>query len=464
MVSILGFTKEVNAATAHFYEAEYISGIYIKKIPSHAQVTYYQEARFFRETGTNNFAYCAEPFSVFVGNPSYEPTLNPNNLSAAQKERISLLAHYGYGYKNHTEDKWYAITQFMIWQAADPSATFYFTDKVNGEKITIFTNEMNELNQMVTNYQKNPSMTNQTYSIVEEETLTIHDNNNVLNYYKSNNPNVKIENNNLIVNGLKEGEYTVTLSRKDTFHNKPVIFYHSNDYQDLVETGDLEAKNVQLKIKVKETSLTITKVDKDTKTIKPSGDATLEGATYELYDEKNQLITTLTIGEDSIATLHNLKYGKYYLKEIEAGEGYKIDDTIYPFEVTEETTHIDLILENEVIKKKIILHKQYGSKNDFHPEEKIQFNIYNKNNELVATITTNHLGIAEIELPYGKYTIKQVNSTPGYDKIFPIDLEIKDEVLVTYELKDYKIPVPNTSNQKKSILTLILELIQQILC
>ena len=35
-----------------------------------------------------------------------------------KKTKISMIAHFGYGYKNHTDVKWYAITQFMIWQAA----------------------------------------------------------------------------------------------------------------------------------------------------------------------------------------------------------------------------------------------------------------------------------------------------------------------------------------------------------
>ena len=36
----------------------------------------------------------------------------------------------------------------MIWQAADPTGNFYFTDGLNGPRITAYTNEMNEINNL----------------------------------------------------------------------------------------------------------------------------------------------------------------------------------------------------------------------------------------------------------------------------------------------------------------------------
>ena len=43
-------------------------------------------------------------------------------------ERISLLAYYGYGYEGHSDQKWYAITQVMIWRTTNPESDIYFTD------------------------------------------------------------------------------------------------------------------------------------------------------------------------------------------------------------------------------------------------------------------------------------------------------------------------------------------------
>ena len=66
---------------------------------------------------------------MFNENGTYQETINPSNLSQSQKDRIILIAHFGYNYKNHTEIKWYAITQMMIWQEADTSGRSYFKMK-----------------------------------------------------------------------------------------------------------------------------------------------------------------------------------------------------------------------------------------------------------------------------------------------------------------------------------------------
>lgn len=54
--------KQVHANTTTFYEGEYAGKIYINKYDRQTRKTYFQRARFFRETTTNIEAYCIEPF------------------------------------------------------------------------------------------------------------------------------------------------------------------------------------------------------------------------------------------------------------------------------------------------------------------------------------------------------------------------------------------------------------------
>ena len=63
---------------------------------------------------------------------------------------------------------------------------------------------------------------------------------------------------------------------------------------------------------------------------------------------------------------------------------------------------------------------------------------------LIKTIITDKNGKASIILQYGKYTIKQMTTTEGFEKIEPIELDIKDTKKEEFTLKDYKIPVPDT--------------------
>ena len=198
-------------ASSSFYEAEYIDGIYMNKQKAGSSTIYYQKARFFRQSGTNRFAYCIDPFTFFQEGSSYETTITPSNLTQTQKEQISLIAYFGYGYKNHTDAKWYAITQFMIWKEADPTGNFYFTDGLNGTKIERFTQEMNEINNLINNYKKNTSLNGKTYTIIENQQFSVEDTNKVLSTYKSSNNNFKIQGNKLTATNLKEGVYTINL-------------------------------------------------------------------------------------------------------------------------------------------------------------------------------------------------------------------------------------------------------------
>lgn len=431
-------------ASSSFYEGEYIDDIYMNKRKEGSNTTFYQKARFFRQTGTNHYAYCIEPFSFFQSDSSYESTVNPSMLSTAQKERISLIAHFGYGYHNHQDNKWYAITQFMIWQAADPTGDYYFTDRLNGTRIEKFTQEIAEINNLISNYLKNPSIENKEYLLIEGQSLNIADENRVLNNYVSTHELFQIKENHLQSLPLKEGKYNIKLTRDQKVYNKPIIFYQAQNSQALVETGDLPAKASQLTVKVIKTEIDITKIDKDTKTTQASGSAKLEGAIYQLYDSNKQPLQKITINKEKKATLQNLPLGTYYLKEVQAGTGYQLDSEIYKFEITETNPRVQLLLENEVIKKKIKIKKTYDEENPQN-EAFITFDIYDEDNKKVASITTDENGEAEITLPYGTYYIKQVNSTAGYHKVTDFKIVVENTEPEIYNLTDYKIKVPNTN-------------------
>ena len=455
---LVSWIQPVKAETATFYEAEYIDGIYMSKYNFTTKTTYYQKARFFRKNGTNEFAYCIEPFSFFNESQTYESTLTPNNLSQSQIDKISKIAHFGYGYKNHTDAKWYAITQMMIWQAADGSGNYYFTDTLNGNAISAYLVEMNEINNLINNYGILPSFANKTFTMVENHSIVLEDQNKVLNEFKSTDSNISIQNNQLTINNLKEGNYNFIMEKQENIYNEPYIFYQSNNSQNLIKTGNLNKLETKIKIKVIKTIIELSKIDKDTQSITPKGDAILDGAIFSLYNQNNKKIEDLII-KDNQAIIHNINFGKYYLKETKPGKGYTLNDNTYEIIVSENNSKISLVLENKVIEKKIIIKKEYGENNSFFKEKNITFNILNTQNEIIDTITTNEEGIAEITLPYGEYQIIQVNTTEGYSKVDPINITVTDNIEELIELKDYKIAVPNTKINQKNYLYYLLQIL-----
>ena len=448
----------VKANINSFYEGEYIDNIYMNKVKNNT--IYYQKARYFRQKNTNNPIYCIEPFAIFNENSIYQETSHITNLSKAQEERISLLSYYGYNYKNHTDEKWYAITQLLIWKEADPNADYYFTDSLNGNKISKFENEINELYNIVNNHDIKPSFNNKTFYMSYNNAIAIKDNNNILKDYTVKSNNAQISNNNLTAQNLEIGTHKITLEKKQNY-NSLLTFYESNTSQDLVTIGNLKPIIATLNIIVQKTNVEIKKIDKDNKTTVPSGDASLLGSTFELYNSANQKIKDIIIDKDTI-NIDDLNYGKYYIKEKNPGTGYKLNNQIYTFEITNNNPNIKLEIDNEVIKKKITIKKLYGTENNFIPEKNISFNIYN-NEKFITTIKTNEDGIATITLPYGKYTIKQLTTTEGYQKVEPLQIIVDNEEDKTIILKNYKINVPNTStnNKENNLLKLIIKLICQ---
>lgn len=421
----------------------------MNKYDYNSHITYFQKARFFRKTNTNEFAYCIEPFSIFNENSKYESTTTPYNLSESQIDKISKIAHFGYGYKNHTDPKWYAITQFMIWKES-ANGDYYFTDSLNGNRIDKFNDEMNEINNLINNYNKIPHF-NKEYTIISGNNLILEDN---FENIKITGDNQILENNKLVINPTKEGIYTYNLVKEDNTNNKPYIFYQSSNSQNLIETGNIPNLSTSFKVNVLKTEIELTKIDKDTKSIIPKGEASLDGAIYSLYDENNNLIKDLII-ENNQSIINNIPLGKYYIKEKQAGIGYLLDTNIYEINITKEKTKHQVIVENKVIEKTITIEKKYGDNNTFKSEENISFEIYNNNYERISTITTNNLGIAQITLPYGTYTIKQINTTDGYKKVDDINItidNIEDELI---ELKDLKIEVPNTSTNNYILLLIL---------
>lgn len=456
LLTILGLytisITNVNAK-ATFYEAEKIDNIWTKSVKK--KETHFQKARFYRRVSDNKPAYCVEPFLFFNENSTYDEILNPNNITQETWNKMSLIAHFGYGYENHTDNKWYAITQLMIWKEADKDGDFYFTDKLNGSKINIFEEEQQEIYNLIENYLKTPNI-KQEINLVENKSITLTDTNNVLNDYEITTKidNIKIENNNITISNLKEGNYVVNLKKKNSLHNEASIYYYNAESQNLMTAGDMNTNNIEIKLHVKKTKIEITKHDSKTKSKTPSGDGKLEGAVYGIYKENNELVGKLTIKKDCKANIENIEYGKYIIKEIKAPTGYELDNKTYEVNLNESNNIINLIVENKIIEKKVKIHKEYSNTNMTLPEEGIIFEIYDIKNNLYKTVTTDALGNIEVILPFGEYKIIQKNTTEGYNKVEPFNVSInkdynEDEI---YNLMDYEIKVPNTySNKKENI-------------
>ena len=111
-----------------------------------------------------------------------------------------------------------------------------------------------------------------------------------------------------------------------------------------------------------------------------------------------------------------------------------------------------LILDDEI--KEISIIKYMGDKNKKAPEENIKFQIF-ENGSLIKEVTTDKKGKVKFSLPYGKYKIKQINSTVGYKFVNDFVIEINNNISETYELLDLKIPDAGVKNNNFIFLILV---------
>ena len=413
------------------WPSEYISNIYIKKARPDGY-TKYQQARFIRRSEDNAFVYCVQPYTDIDNNLPYYNVERSDyarvlGFSDAQWERISLLAYYGYGYEGHSDQKWYAITQVMIWRTTNPESDIYFTDTLNGNRVSRFDGEMAELESLVANHYKAPRFQDNIVMPIGS-TITLNDSNNVLSNFRvasATNVNASVNGNTLTVTATKVGDATINLQKSATKYELPPIVYFKDGSQNVFRVGNYDPVRTNLKIKVVGGKVTPEKYDVETKTKQAQGEATLDGAIYGIYK-----IDGTKIGTVSSNTTSNYlpELGRFYLLEEKASTGYTLDSNKYYFEITEDNLTPTVKVYEQVIRRDFEITKVYATDETtiMTPEVGVKFGVYNRNGVLVGEYTTNNQGNFEFNLPYGSYTVKQLTSTSGHEKMKDFNIEVKE--------------------------------------
>lgn len=133
--------------------------------------------------------------------------------------------------------------------------------------------------------------------------------------------------------------------------------------------------------------------------------------TFEILNENKEQVITGTTDENGIAHFQ-LAIGKYFYREISAPDIYEIDDTPYPFEITEND---DIVKAEMTNKKKSGFIKVTKSTTGNLNIEGIKFfatGISDTNKDLKFETTTNENGVAMFDkLVIGKYVITEDGST-----------------------------------------------------
>lgn len=212
-------------------------------------------------------------------------------------------------------------------------------------------------------------------------------------------------------------------------------------------------------------NLTVIKEDEETGS-QPQGAAHLVGAVYELRDADGKVVGRLTMEEMNgtiQAELKGLKLGSYVLQEVEPPEGYNLDPTTYPVDLTYAGQNETVALHNKTVTDRVIKGYVEGYKFGSRPL------IPTKMTEVLETLTkstreskpplvgveltaTSHTtgqeylqvtgenGYFKFEgLPYDTYTIAETKGVDGYLLIEPFDVTITEEGYTHFFLLEDKV-------------------------
>lgn len=431
-------------ALAKFHVAEKVPNMHIESV---RDIGIHNGVPFILRRDDGEFVYCIERPKDINENGYYQEYYYNDkmfNLTDEQLERINLLGFYGYQYKDHTDIKWYGVTQFLIWKTLYNNV--YFTDTRYGKKVDLYVSEINEIENLVANYYILPSFSNDNFEYSINSKYEILDSNEVINNYEIKYSDIEayIDNNKLYINTSEEGIYEINFVRKSPAKDN-YILYGLTDSQPLIYPGKVKDIEFKIDIEVRSGSITINKIDSENM---DRDFASLEGAVYGIYD-KDELITKINTNEFGVAYIDNLPLAKYYVKELIPSLGYKLDENIYEIELSFKNK--DYIIESleEIIKGNLIINKYYGEKNNYKLEDGAIFEIYDINNNLKGSYETKD-GRIEEKLEYGDYYGIQTSGIKGYNFVSKFDISIKEEKDYTIDLYNEKeILVVNVPNTKK---------------
>ena len=157
--------------------------------------------------------------------------------------------------------------------------------------------------------------------------------------------------------------------------------------------------------------------------------------TFEILNENKEQVITGTTDENGIAHFQ-LAIGKYFYREISAPDIYEIDDTPYPFEITENDDIVKAEMTNKKKSGSIKVTKTTTGNLNIEGIKFFATGISDTNKDLKFEVTTNENGVAMFDkLVIGKYVITEDGSTVPAAYLVADDQEVTVEYNTTAEVK-----------------------------
>ena len=426
---IIGLFIKTNSVNAATLDLRYQDNVYYIHVDADgSNYSSFQLAMFYVD---NKLAYCVEPGLMINSMEYVVGDWNVTNLSPSQRLRIEQIGYFGYEYPGHQNVRYYMAAQELIWQTIRPIYASWYTGPDGSGSVIDISTEKNEIEYLISRSNTKPSFHKERIEAVIGDEIILNDTNNVLNQYTifdNAGQDVNIDGNQLKIKINNTGDKQIKFIISNYDNDINLVYYNSNS-QTLAHTRLSDPFTSILDIHSTAGKVTINKKDKDNKKSVPQGEASLEGAIYDIFNDSDELITTIvTDSEGKITSDFLPNLGHYYLKERVPSIGYTLDETKYEFDMTLDNLYPLITVYEKVIEREYNFIKVYASSSTgiMKPEAGIRFGFYNNKNELIKEISSNNEGLFKIVLPYGSYTVKQLTSSWNYEYIDDFVIHINE--------------------------------------
>lgn len=215
----------------------------------------------------------------------------------------------------------------------------------------------------------------------------------------------------------------------------------TNKWYNLAEDTDVEVewnltKELQIQNELKKGAIKIIKVDEEDHEVK------LENVKFKVMDKDGNVLEELITdknGEAETSRYPIRDFSELKIQEVETIDTYVLDDEVHTIKL-EENQIKNVTFENEKIKGQIEVTKVSSNDNKLTgdkkgtPLEGAIFEVYNSNDELVDTLTTDKEGKAISKLLVkGEYHLKEVDSGSVYylinSDIFKAEIKEHKEIV-----------------------------------
>lgn len=174
------------------------------------------------------------------------------------------------------------------------------------------------------------------------------------------------------------------------------------------KTTEKTVKNVREDSGEETGTLIIIKEDKET-------GAPLKNAVFGIFDKGGNKVDDVETGRDGTGEI-DLSAGSYYLQELEAPVGYKLDANKITFKVTaDKTTKVTAKNEKELEAEKTgtlrIVKSAAGTGTRLSG---VVFAVYDSTNKKLMDLVTKADGVIEFDLVSGSYYLKETSAPVGY--------------------------------------------------